>query len=277
MRVEDYMSTPVVVVKPEDTLAYARNLMIRYRIGRLVVIDDAERPIGILTRSDMVRALSEYRSRTIDSLRVEEVMTKNPATVKASQPLRQAARVLLEKGVSGLPVVDEDGKLVGIITKTDIVKAYAEKIRGKHRASDFMETEFPTAMPTHSISYVMEQLLSSKVKRVLVVDGNRLVGIIAPSDVAFYEFEGQAGYGVKMWRRIVPLEKGRLGPEIYYGVTIAADVMTPNPVTTSPEEDLAVVASLMLRLGVSSIPVVRDDEPLGIVMKHNILEAIVRG
>ncbi len=275
MRVADYMSTPVVVVTPRDSLAHARNLMLRYRIGRLVVVEN-ERPVGILTRSDLARAVEEARTKPLDTIPVEEFMTPNPVTVKEGQQLKAAARIMLEKNISGLPVVDDEGRLVGIITKTDIVRAYADRLKGRHRVEDYMETSFPTVSPTHSVAYVVDQLLSSKVKRVLVVDAGRLVGIIAPSDIAFVE-ELPSRKGMKAYRRFEVLEKGRLGPVYYYTAPIAADVMTPNPATVEPEEDLAAAATLMLRLGVSSIPVTVGDEPVGLVLKHNVLRAVVEG
>jgi CBS domain-containing protein len=271
------MSSPVVVVRPNDSLAHVRNLMLRYRIGRVVVVDDAQRVVGIVTRSDLARAALEAGVRTIDTIVVEEVMTRNPVTTTPQRSLRFAARVMLEKGVSGLPVVDESGRLVGIITKTDIVRAYAEKLRGRHRVDEYMETEVPTAAPTHSLPYVVSRLVSSRVKRVLVVESRRLVGIIAPSDIAFFE-EPVGTRGAKSYRRFELLDKGRLGPVYYYLAPIAADVMTPNPACVKPGDDLAAAAQLMLRLGVSSVPVVTEDqEPLGIVLKHSLLRAVVEG
>ncbi len=270
------MSTPVIAVKPNDSVAYARRLMLRYRIGRLPVIDDNMRVVGIITLHDFVKSYETVLARRpLDQVMVSEIMTSNPYTVKPNMGLKTVADIMLSKGIGGLPVIDERGILVGIITKTDIVRAYAERMRGKYVVEEFMEKNIAVASPSHSISYVLELLNANPTKRVLVVDARRLVGIIAPSDIAFTHYM----YGPlrkESYRRLQVLPKGRLGPIYVYLAPTAQDVMTLDPITVSPREDLALAASLMLRNGVSSIPVVEDDEPIGIVLKHNILAAIVK-
>ncbi|ABM80985.1 CBS domain-containing protein [Hyperthermus butylicus] len=275
-RVSDYMSTPVVVVTPHSDLAHVRRLMLRYRIGRVVVIDEAEKPVGIVTMSDFVRLVAErFSSKPLVNIAVADIMTRDPVTIRDNRSLREAARLMIKHGVSGLPVVDEDGKLVGIITKSDIVRAFAEKLRGKFKVRDYMEADFPDATPWHSIYYVADLLYNSPVKRVLVVEGERLLGIIAPSDIAFLsELPMLAKTRIKPIRRFAELPKGRMGPVYSYVMLTAQDVMTPSPVTIGPDEDLALAAQLMLRHGFSSVPVVEDETPVGIVVKHNILKAI---
>ena len=276
-RVDEFMSTPVVVVKPGDTLAHARRLMLRYRIGRLIVVDEAEKPVGVVTRSDLAKVAASPRlSRSLDAIRVEEVMTPNPVTIKLGRSVREAARLMLQHGVSGLPVVDGEGRVVGVITKTDVVRAYAERLRGRYKAGDVMYTDPPTVGPQHSVYYVAELLESHPARRVLVVDGGRVVGIIAPSDLAFLvEYSRELGKNRRV-RRFEELPKGRLGPVYYFTVPVAADVMTPDPVTVGPDADLADVANLMIRGGFSSVPVVGDEGSLmGLVVKHSILRAVV--
>jgi len=276
-RVDEFMSTPVVAARPGDNLAHIRRLMVRYRVGRVVVVNDALRPVGIVTRSDFLKiAGSALARRSLDTIPVEKIMTPNPITVTAGKSLRDAARLMLQHGISSLPVVDEDGRLVGIITKTDVVRAYAERLRGRYRARDYMYEEFPVASPYHSVAYVLELLEQHPSRRVLVVDGERLVGIIAPSDIAFTALEVTPTKGKEKYvRRFVLLPKGRLGPVYDYVITTAGDIMTPEPATALPGDDLAAVAQAMIRGGFSSVPVTVDEKPVGLVVKHNILEAIV--
>ncbi|OWJ55651.1 CBS domain-containing protein [Pyrodictium delaneyi] len=275
-RVDEYMSTPVVVVRPDDSLARARRLMIRYRIGRLVVIDDQERPIGIITKADFVRLASgQLTRRPLDAIIVKEVMTENPVVIRSDRSLREAARLMLQHKVGGLPVVDESGKLVGMITKTDVVRAYAEKLRGKYKVKDYMYVDAPQASLNHSVAYVVELLETHPARRVLVVDGGELVGIIAPSDIAFVNVIPRVVKGKsKISRRFFELPKGRIGPVYEYMLPTAQDIMTPDPVTIEAEEDLAAAAQLMIRHGFSSLPVMVEDSPVGVVVKHNILRAI---
>jgi CBS domain-containing protein len=251
--------------------------MVRYRVGRIVIVNEASRPVGIVTRSDFLKiAGSSLARRSLDTIPAEKIMTRDPVVIEAGKSLRDAARLMLQYGVSSLPVVDEKGVLVGIVTKTDIIRAYAERLRGRYKASDYMYTDPPVASPTHSIAYVIDLLESHPSRRVLVVDGEKLVGIIAPSDIAFTASSTVPSRGKEKYvRRFAILPKGRLGPVYDYMMTTAADVMTPDPVTASPEDDLAAVAQAMIRGGFSSVPVVEGEKPVGLVVKHNILEAIV--
>lgn len=274
-RIEEYMSSPVVVVSPNDSLARARRLMIRYRIGRLVIVDEQDRPIGMLTKSDFLRLASrQLTRRPLDSIIVKEIMSDNPVVVRSDRSLREAARLMLQHNIGGLPVVDESGRLVGMITKTDVVRAYAEKLRGKYRVKEYMYSDAPQASPSHSVAYVVELLENHPSRRVLVVDGNELVGIVAPSDIAFISYMPSISKGKKTSRRFAELPKGRIGPVYEYLLPTAQDIMTLDPITVGPDEDLATAAQLMIRHGFSSVPVVDDGTPLGVVVKHNILRAI---
>ncbi len=275
-RVDEYMSTPVVVVKPSDNLAHVRNLMVRYRVGRIVVVDEAGKPIGIITKTDFLKVASgSLASRPLDSIFVRDVMSSDVISITGGRSLREAARLMLQHNIGGLPVVDENSRLIGIITKTDIVRAYAERLRGKYKASDYMFDDVPRASPAHSVSYVVDLLYSHPSRRVLVVDAGEVIGIIAPSDIAFAsEFPSAPRPKAKSVRRFAELPKGRLGPVYEYTIMTAQDIMTPDPITVEADEDLAEAARLMIRHGFSSVPVVRDREPLGVVVKHNILQAI---
>ncbi|MET1128373.1 MAG: CBS domain-containing protein [Thermoproteota archaeon] len=276
--VENYMSSPVIAVKPDDTVAHARRLMLRHRIGRLVVVDDDERPVGVLTKADLARlASTELARRSLEHVPVEEVMTPNPVTVRVDESVRVAAQRMLEKGVSGLPVVDESGRVVGIVTKTDLTRVRAEGPLGVHSVGSYMYGDPPTVSPQHSVSYVLELLESHPSRRVLVVDAGSLVGIVAPSDIAFLEALGLAATprSDKRARRFAELPKGKVGPVYTYFILTAGDVMTPEPVTVKPDEDVAAAARLMLRMGVSSLPVLMDGEVLGILTKHGVLKSLL--
>jgi acetoin utilization protein AcuB len=127
--VKDWMSSPVQAVEYDTSVADAYNTMMQKGIRRLPVVEDA-RLVGIVTLGDLREArpspatsLSIYElNYLLAKLSVGHVMTHNPYTVTPTTPIQQAARIMLERKVSGLPVVDEDGKSVGIITETDIFR-----------------------------------------------------------------------------------------------------------------------------------------------------------
>lgn len=128
--VKDWMSNDVLIVKPDCSLPEAHQIMISEKIRRLPVTDDNGRLLGIITLGD-VRSVSPSpassvnifdRNYVLSSLEVERVMTSDPATIYPDQTINEAAKIMLEKRISGLPVVDRDGRICGIITESDIFR-----------------------------------------------------------------------------------------------------------------------------------------------------------
>ena len=125
--VREWMATPVKTVDVETPVADAYNIMMEQGIRRLPVLD-GEKLVGIVTLGDLREArpspatsLSIYElNYLLSKLTVGKVMTHNPFTISPKTPIQHAARLMLDRKVGGLPVVDEAGHLVGIITESDI-------------------------------------------------------------------------------------------------------------------------------------------------------------
>ncbi|MEW5986356.1 MAG: CBS domain-containing protein [Chloroflexota bacterium] len=132
--VKDWMSYDVTTVTPDTTLPEAHRLMSEKRIRRLPVLEDG-RLVGIVTYGDIRGAEpSEATSLSIwelnylvSRLRVEEIMTREPLTTRPEATVGEAAQVMLKNKISGLPVLTSDGKLVGIITESDIFRLVAHE------------------------------------------------------------------------------------------------------------------------------------------------------
>jgi acetoin utilization protein AcuB len=128
-RVGAWMTAPVQVVTPGTPVLEAYEQMINAGIRRLPVVTDG-RLVGIVTLGDLREArpsrtisLSIYElNYLLARLTVEEIMTHNPYTVLADAPAAEAAVIMLTQKVGGLPVVDAAGRLVGIITESDLFR-----------------------------------------------------------------------------------------------------------------------------------------------------------
>ena len=129
IKVKDWMTTEVVSVAPDTPIAAAHQIMKNNGIRRLPVSEDGKL-VGIITIGD-VREASPSDATTLSiwelnylwaQLTVERVMTTNLLTVTPSTPVLDAAELMLEQKVSGLPVVESDGTLVGILTESDIFR-----------------------------------------------------------------------------------------------------------------------------------------------------------
>lgn len=124
------MARQVVTITMDDTLGKARELFARFRFHHLLVVQQT-RLVGIISDRDLLKAISPYvgtlsetdRDHATLNKRVHLLMTRNPVTVKPDTTLTAAAQVLVETGISCLPVVREDGTLEGIVTWRDLLKA----------------------------------------------------------------------------------------------------------------------------------------------------------
>lgn len=133
MFVGERMSHPVIMIHPEMPIQEALNLMRKERIRRLPVTDERGRLIGIVTERDLLQASpSEATSLSIwelnyliSKITVERVMNKKPITVSEGTPLEEAARIMADNKIGGLPVTRGD-EVVGIITETDLFKIFLE-------------------------------------------------------------------------------------------------------------------------------------------------------
>lgn len=132
MQVREHMSAPAIVVSPETPVARAMEILRSRRIGRLPVVADG-RLVGIVSEPDLLRAMpSPATSLTVwempellERLPVREVMTPDVVVVEPTTRVQDAAQLMVDRRIGGLPVV-EDGRVVGIITETDVFRVLVE-------------------------------------------------------------------------------------------------------------------------------------------------------
>lgn len=130
--VRDWMTRDVITISPNTSLAEAHRLMQEKQIRRLPVVDH-DRIVGIVTLGDVrgaepsqASSLSIWEANDLlAKLKVYEIMTRQPITIPQDASIVEAARIMLDKKFSGLPVADEAGHLVGIITESDIFRLVA--------------------------------------------------------------------------------------------------------------------------------------------------------
>jgi acetoin utilization protein AcuB len=133
MLVSDRMSQPVITISPQASLDDAWQLMSVEKISRLPVVDNRGKMVGIITEKQILRyspslatTLDVYEIKGVmNRMTVEKVMVTQVITIGADTPIEEAARIMVDNDISGIPVLD-NGQLVGMIAKTDLFKAFLE-------------------------------------------------------------------------------------------------------------------------------------------------------
>jgi len=123
MHVRDHMRPAPITISADSDMHSALRLLEQHAIRRLPVTDSAGRVLGIVTERDLMLAASHYLTATID---VAGIMQRPVVATTPDTPLTEAALLLVSHKIGGLPVLDDDQRVVGIITESDIFRAFVD-------------------------------------------------------------------------------------------------------------------------------------------------------
>lgn len=306
LTVADVMSRNVASVHPNTPIAEIVTLLIDRALRSVPVVAADGRVAGIITDGDLLsRGATELplevqrelplaeRAAQVASLsnrphNAVALMTPDPITLLATTALAQAAAVMTDHGLKRMPVVDEAGRLVGMVSRYDLLKTVAEGLRQRpmepvqlpdgapKTVGEIMLRHVPSVHRDTPLAEALDRLIESDRRRVVVVDdGQRVVGIITDADVmrraakrvrpgALQTLAAWFGGG-KRPERLEVVAQGRS----------AADVMTSPVVTLLADTPIHEAIRLMMAQKIKRIPVVDTDGRLiGLVGRAGVLAAL---
>lgn len=280
MKIRDIMSSPVYVVSPEETVARARNLMLRHKIGRLVLIEN-NKPIGIVTKKDISRRLDQaepqWRRRPIDIIPIRNVMTESLITIFPDATPRELAELMVENNIGGLPVVNNKDEVIGIVTKWDMIR-YFSKLPLEMKVKDMKIEPAITVHRHHTISHILYELEANSSDRAVVFEDNdKPVGIITSSNLSFTEMKSKTGdlphKEIKMTRK--ESYAGKKQNRYIKDVPLVAEDIMSSPLVSVNFEDLATsAAGIMVKEKINGVAVVGNGV-MGILTGENIIKVIL--
>lgn len=306
LTVADVMTRAVAQVQPDTPVSDIVTLLIDRALRALPVIDAERRVVGIITDGDLLtrggldlsvevqRALPlPERAAQVATLadrphRAADLMTPNPISFPSTTPLAQAAAVMADRKLKRLPVVDEQGRLVGMVSRYDLLKTVAEGLRQRPTeliqlpegapatVGAIMLREVPTVHRDTPLAETLDRLLETKKRRVVVVDdANQVVGIITDGDVM-----QRAARRVRLGtlRSLASWFGGGARPErleVDARERTAADIMTSPVVTVTPETPVTEAIHLMMTHKIKRLPVIDTGGRLvGLVGRAGVLAAV---
>ncbi|KUO42527.1 MAG: hypothetical protein APZ16_04340 [Candidatus Hadarchaeum yellowstonense] len=258
MRVSHIMSSPVITLDKDRSLADAIDCMKRAQISRIVATKN-DRVVGILTEKDIARELGSLHTYRLPPgrLHISSVMTPDPISVAPDVVAKRAAELMLDHDVSGLPVL-EGTKLVGIVTKMDFAKICADF--EDVYVGQVMQVSPTTVSPGDRVIHARKLLLEEEILALPVVENKVLVGIVTTRDVAMK---------LAAFQEVVP---DRYKSERIRNLLVG-DIMTQPPVTVRTDTRLPEAAKLMLERRFSALPVLNlDGELVGLLTKTELTE-----
>jgi CBS domain-containing protein len=276
MQVDDLMSAPVYTVSPDDTVSHVKNVMLKHKVGRVVVVYEGAL-VGVIAKYDLAKMLESseagWRRRRQDRTLAKTIMSENPLTTSPETSLVNAAHQMLVNGVGCLPVV-KDTELIGIFTETDLVSYFANTV-SKVRVKTVMTDSFLTCHRHHSINHVLRDMEAAHVFRTIVQEGNGVpVGIITHTNLTFAKEPFVSSKDVVMVRKAehAGVQKNRYVRKV---LQVAEDIMSEPLMTISSDSTAVAAARLMVAERVDALPVVREESVVGIISKTDIVKRMV--
>jgi len=278
MEIKEVMNPEVFVVQENEQVGHARNLMLSHGISRVVVVNGDGKPVGMVTEKDLTRKLKgngpKWKSRPIDKISIRRIMSTDPITASPNDEIHTAIELLIKNNVGSIPIVDDDG-LAGIITKTDLMKVYTDKLKGRWKVSDLMTSEVITVNENHTIAHVINTMEKNKIGKIVVIRDNEPVGIITHENISFAHVEDpETGVSVEKIYFIRNLDgKSKRNVRLVSMMT-AGDIMQNHLVKISGDEDAANAADMMVKNDISGLPVVDGDSLVGVITKTDLIRGI---
>ena len=309
VKVSEVMHREVATLHPDSPITAVVELLLDKDFTAVPVVDDQDKVVGmvsdndLLTRGGMKVTISLKRATDLDYVRglhdslenphhkVSEVMTRQVVTITPDAILARAARLMVEKHLKRLPVVDSDGKLVGILGRLDILNTIAavhlpqwhpeaHPVGEQATVAEVMTREVPTVHDSAIVEEIFELLVSSSHKRVVVVDDKRqVVGIIADSDlISRVSRESWPGI-MEVLISKVPI--GTVSSEARRHIQklrarSAKEFMTREVITVRDKMPVASALALSAEKRVKRLPVVNaEGELVGIVGRTEMMRALL--
>jgi CBS domain-containing protein len=296
LSVGEVMTREVATVNPDTPLPEVVELLIDRDFRAVPVIEPGGRLVGIITNGDLVErggvparlellAAMDTGARTAAiaaarDRRAGEVMTTALIAIAPDEPLEAAAGLMVARGLKRLPVVDKRSRLVGVISRADLLRALGEGYPVPESAEptqpgepvvvgDIMRRHAPVVREQARLAEVLDTVISTRLNRAVVIDSEgRVSGIISDADVL---------------RRLDPrqragllgalMHRGRVVPEAAARIT-AADMMTSPVLTSTPGTPIADAARRMVEARRKVLPIVDERGVLlGIIDRADLLHA----
>ncbi|MCF8105550.1 MAG: DUF190 domain-containing protein [Desulfohalobiaceae bacterium] len=288
LMVRDVMTSDPKTVGPDTPLDEAAGSLLSSIFTGLPVVDEHNRPIGVITQGDLIRKgglplrlglLEESGRRRREALfnqlstrRAVEVMTRPAVLIGQDRLLSEAVELMLSKGVKRLPVVDEKGRLTGILSRLDIFctvmreapdwkafKTQEIEVKQIKRVGDILRRDVHAVSPETSLSEVIQIIDHNDIQRVAVVDAeDKLLGLISDRDLLRSFKPTHKGIWNLLSKVKGAFEQHEEGTDLQQQIreTTAGEVMITS--LTKVQDDMLIeeAIGLMIDKGLKRLPVV---------------------
>ncbi|EPA05857.1 CBS domain protein [Candidatus Nitrosarchaeum limnium BG20] len=273
----DYKNTPKTI-KYESSLADILKKIIDEKKSRILVTEN-DKVVGIVTEKDLgFFLLTDKTERKLDEIPLSEIV-KKIITVDENTSLAECAEIMLRKSIGSLAVKSNDD-VVGIITKTDLVRYFTKTHSGEKIVGEYMSPYYAWQYLDTQLYQVVKKMIDEKISRIILRDHDETpVGIITFRDL--FELALKQGKYENVLDNTDPVisvifpRKGFISETGFGGSIKASDIMSKDIVSVDYDEDLAKAGKLLLEKNINGAGVLSGHgNIIGIISKTDIVKAL---
>ncbi len=306
-RVRDIMTAAPKRVGLTTPVSEVAKLLLSSDFTGLPVVDDQDHPVGVISQEDLIykaelplrigllaQAERQKADTILDSLKprpAKEIMSQPAVIIEQDRMVTEAAELMLKKKVKRLPVVDDSGKLIGIVSRLDIFRASTTEcpnwcafqaqgvaVHGWRFVSDIMRRDTVTVFPDTPVEEIIHTIDCNDIQRVCVVDKEGYFkGLISDRDLLIAFSERHPGAWEYFARKIPFTERGKMDKELknLLKARTAAEVMNTQVVTVLEDTPIEEAMTIMLEKAFKRLPVLDPEGRFkGMISRESLLRTI---
>lgn len=248
LEASDVMNKEVATIPPDGTAVKAAETMAEKEISSVIVVD-AGSVAGILTETDLLRRVAA-KDMNLNEMTVSEIMSCPVEVIPPDLSALDASVVMDTKHIKRLPVVD-DGRLVGVVTQTDLVQVLTSYGMWKN-VGDIMSKDVALIQRKAPVAEAAQIMASQKISCIVILDGDDVVGVFTERDLL---------------KRVVALQRDPAHTKM-------EEVMSSSVMSVPPNYSVLSAKKTMENTNISRLVVMEDEKLCGIVTQTDILTAM---
>jgi len=267
------MQTPITITQ-NLSIQQVMSKLLEQNISRLVV-KESQSSIGIITAKDIgLFLLTDESEKSLDYIPVYDLV--NPLiSVSRSTNIQEGAQIMTDKRIGCLGITSDDSNLIGIVTKTDLVRYYKHNFSGHNSVKDLM-TAFGVFMNSKENLYkIISKMTQEKISRVFFENKEKqLEGILTLKDL--FPLAMEKGHLNTLRYNEYPKTSILHMGEGFGQTTLAKDIMNKNVISMDYEDDVTMACSKMIENHISGVGVKIKNKPSGIISKTDVVRSIAK-
>ena len=266
----------VISIPPTKTIKEAAEMMIEHGFRRLPVTHPgSNKLLGIVTAMDILDFLGggskfdiiekKHNDNFLAAINepVKEIMTRDAISITPKYSIRESVDLMTKNGIGSLPIVDKEDKVVGIVTERDFALALAGSLTTE-TVGDIMIKDVITTTPGTPIESCSKIMVRNNLRRIPVVEEGKLIGIVTSTDILRF-FGDKEMFASMTSNSGLDVLKRKI-----------SEIIKPNILVTESNVRLGDLCGLLAEKNIGGVPVVDDDQLVGIVTERDILNTVLK-